>query len=386
MEEETQKIKKLIFIGKAMNNELENVCREKQIVIIQRFQNEYNMTELFKESLQAISNIDFLVLDIAAFISSTDEQEIIRNLDRLRTNYRFRIIIIASGHRKGNSFLANCFNMGIYNLITASNSAQMYDNLKLCLSDEGMNYAQASQYRADLMSITNRNTEVIKTEYERVRQDVTIGIVGATRHIGTTSWGINLLLYFDSLPNVKACLIEENNHNDIIQIANLSEINRMGIEHFETAKEVKVGGMELFYDISKIADIKKEGYDFYIYDFGSLEELTDTELVSFMNKDIKFIITGARIWEEKYLLDSFAKLNISEGQDGVYFICNFTKPSEQKKIKESMGNINIYFNDYEPDSFIPHSQGFLEEKLKRYLSEYNYEEVKKKRKFSLFGR
>ena len=115
---DNSKIKKLIYVGKNINNELEKIVSEERIVIIQRLQNEYNMTSLFKEDLRAINQIDYLVLDLSAFINSTKSDEIIRNLDRLRGNYEFRIILIAPGFRKGNELLASCFNMGIYNLVT----------------------------------------------------------------------------------------------------------------------------------------------------------------------------------------------------------------------------------------------------------------------------
>ena len=291
---DNSKIKKLIYVGKNINNELEKIVSEERIVIIQRLQNEYNMTSLFKEDLRAINQIDYLVLDLSAFINSTKSDEIIRNLDRLRGNYEFRIILIAPGFRKGNELLASCFNMGIYNLVTAINDNQMYDQLKICLSEKGMTYAQASQYKIDLLSNKQSNSEIIKTNYEKVKQDVTIGVLGITNHIGTTTWAINLLHFLTELPNTTACLIEANNHNDIKDIKDLNQIVDMGVEHYPTTAEIKIGGMEMYYDISKIGEIVAQKYDFYIYDFGSTKELSELDMASFLNKDIKFIIMGSK--------------------------------------------------------------------------------------------
>ena len=371
---DNSKIKKLIYVGKNINNELEKIVSEERIVIIQRLQNEYNMTSLFKEDLRAINQIDYLVLDLSAFINSTKSDEIIRNLDRLRGNYEFRIILLAS-----------CFNMGIYNLVTAINDNQMYDQLKICLSEKGMTYAQASQYKIDLLSNKQSNSEIIKTNYEKVKQDVTIGVLGITNHIGTTTWAINLLHFLTELPNTTACLIEANNHNDIKDIKDLNQIVDMGVEHYPTTAEIKIGGMEMYYDISKIGEIVAQKYDFYIYDFGSTKELSELDMASFLNKDIKFIIMGSKPWEYKYISRTFKAIQLQETQDSIYLIYNFVRQEDRNDIKKQMGNLNVYFNEYQPEPFILHSKGYLEEILKRYLTNSNYQEIpKNKRKFNLF--
>ena len=320
---------------------------------------------------------------MSAFVNSSTNEEILKNLDKLRGNFEFKIIIIASGFRRGSEILAQCFYMGIYNLVTASNDIQMYDQLKICLSEKGMTYAQASQYRIDMPPQKSSNTSIIKTEFQKVKQDVSIGILGVTRHIGATTWAINLLHFFNEIPNIRACLIEVNKHKDIQDLADVTEINKMGIEHFPLAGEVRAGGMEMFYDLSKIGDITAQKYDFYIYDFGETSELTDTELASFLNKDIKFIILGTCQWEYKYISNTFEKLRISEEQDGLYFIYNFVNKEEQNEIRSQMGKFNVYFNEYQPDPFRLKSKDYLEEILRRYLSNsYFEEESKKKNRFN----
>ncbi|MBO5348430.1 MAG: hypothetical protein J6A89_01225 [Clostridia bacterium] len=380
--ENKKKIEKLIYVGKTRNNQLENIVSEQGIIIVTRLLNEYNITDIFREDLRAINNVDYLVLDLSAFVNCSKNEEILRNLDRLRGNFDFRIIIIASGFGKGNELLAQCFNMGIYNLVTALNDMQMYDQLKICLSEKGMTYAQASQFRIDILYQKTSSNSVIKTEFKKVKQDISIGVLGITRHIGATTWAINLLHFLNELPNVKACLIEANNHKDIENLADLNEINKMGIEHFTSTGEVRVGGMEMFYDLSKIGDITAQKYDFYIYDFGTTSELTDSELASFLNKDIKFIILGSSPWEYKYISSTFEKIRISEQQDRLYFIYNFVKREEQKEVKAQMGSFNVYFNEYQPDAFELKSKAYLEEILKRYLTNSYFEEETKSKKIN----
>lgn len=196
-----------------------------------------------------------------------------------------------------------------------------------------------------------------------------------------------MLHFLNDLPNISACLIEVNHHKDIECIGKLEEsIGKLAVEHFEMAGEVRVGGMEMYYDVSQIGDITSQKYDFYIYDFGTVEELTDSELASFMNKDLKFIILGSKVWEYKYMYQCFQKAKISDTQDNLYCIFNFTKPEEQKSIKEQMGNLNVYFNEFQPDPFEKKNVSYLENILQRYINDYNFEEIEKKKKFNLFRR
>ena len=157
------------------------------------------------------------------------------------------------------------------------------------------------------------------------------------------------------------------------------------VEHYPTTAEIKIGGMEMYYDISKIGEIVAQKYDFYIYDFGSTKELSELDMASFLNKDIKFIIMGSKPWEYKYISRTFKAIQLQETQDSIYLIYNFVRQEDRNDIKKQMGNLNVYFNEYQPEPFILHSKGYLEEILKRYLTNSNYQEIpKNKRKFNLF--
>ena len=138
--------------------------------------------------------------------------------------------------------------------------------------------------------------------------------------------------------------------------------------------------MEMYYDISKIGEIVAQKYDFYIYDYGNTKELSDLDIASFLNKDIKFIIIGSKIWEYKYISRTFEAIKLQDTQNNLYFICNFVKQEEWKDIKDQMGNLNVYFNEYQPDPFKLQSKGYLEELFKRYLTDVNYQEIKKEKK------
>lgn len=381
MENQLNSFKKAVYVGKTLNNSLETLVREKGITIILRLKNDFNITTLFRENLQAINNIDYLVLDLSAVINSSDTNEIIQNLDKIRQNYTFKIIIIAQGFRKGNQILSACVNMGIYDIVTAKTDSEMYDQLNNCLTGEGMTYGQASQYKLNDLTSNNPNSNIIQTFHDKIRQDVSIGVVGVSRGIGATTWALNLLHFLSDVPNERACLIEANNHKDIKDIGELNQVGDLGIENMPTSSEVRIGGMNCYYDLSKISEITAEKYDFYIYDYGSLDEIDEITLPSFLNKDVKFIISGSTPWQQKYLFNAWNKLGTSSDQTAKYFVFNFTDEKDRQSIRNQMGTFNIYFNEYQPSFAEQKSKSYLESIMQRYITGVSFEDLNKKKKF-----
>lgn len=286
-----------------------------------------------------------------------------------------------NGFKKGNILLAKCVDLGIYNIVTASNDNEYIDQLNIVFSDKGMTFAQVSSLRiTDLSSNIQGRTSIIQTYHDRVKQDVSIGIVGISRGIGTTTWAFNVANFLNSITNVTASLIETNNHRDIEEIGKLSEYEGFGIENLPNAKEVRIKGIDCFYDLAKMGDITAKDYNFYIYDYGSIDENDEVTFSTFLNKDVKFIIAGAKPWEQKYLFRAFEKLG-EINKENLYFIFNFTKEDIRNDIKKQMGNYNVFFNDYQPDCLELKSESFLNNILLKFISGVSVEEQDKKKKF-----
>jgi len=374
----------VIYVGLERCDPLENITKEEDnnLVIIQRFLNSYNITNFFQNDLKALNNIKYLVLDLKAFTNSSTDAEIVQALDRQRQLYKnVRFIIIAQGYKKGNVILSEIVNTGIYNLVTSPVDAGVYDQLKNCFEEDGMSYAQAAQYKVSNASLTGSRSAVVQTNYEKIKQDISIGIIGFTRHIGATTWAINLLNYLNTLPNVKSCLIEANKHNDFEKLSKKAMIGKLGVEHLPGMKEVKVNGLDFYYDFSKITEITAQKYDFYLYDYGSLPELSSDDLASFLNKDLKFIVVSNSIFEEEYLVNVFNQLNPET--ENSFIIFNFTDEKEQKKIRDDFSMIkNIYFNEYQPDPFTLKSKSYLSGIMEKYTTNSSFKEVKKENPFS----
>lgn len=380
---ETTNIRKAIYVSLKSDATLETLARQNNITIIQRLQNGFNMTTLVRENLRALNNTQILILDLQAVLGSSDNKEIIENLTKLRELSDIdRIIIIAKGMKKGNILLAKCVDLGIYNIVTASNDNEYIDQLNIVFSKKGMTFAQVSSFRvADFSSnLQGRTSQIIQTYHDRVKQDVSIGVIGISRGIGTTTWAFNLANYLNSITNITASLIETNNHHDIEDIGKITEYEGYGIENLPNAKEVRIKGIDCFYDLSKIGDITAKDYNFYIYDYGCIDENNEVTFSTFLNKDVKFIVAGTKPWEQKYLLEAFKRIG-EINKENLYFIYNFTKDSERNNIKKQMGDFNIYFNEYQPDFLEQKSESYLNNILERFISGVSIEEQDKKKKF-----
>ena len=370
MEDEIKKYQKYIYISNKINPFIEEVCEKKQISLLTRFINEYNLENFLQSELKNLNNIEFLIIDYNAIKNNTKENDIVTALSRIRRMYDVRIIFIMEGATKGNILLGRLFNLGIYNIIAATNDILFKEELEKTLSEKGMSFANAVKYQLDKnIFAINNNTNVIKETYIKVKQVVTVGVCSSERHIGATTQAINMTKFLSELLNVKVCYIENNNHNSIIEIYNTS--NKEEVTYYENTGKIEYEGIDMFMK-SNIGEIMNDNYDFYIFDFGAMEEMSDNDINNFLTKDIKFVVSGTKAWELRNLFETFEKI----GNDkSVNFIFNFTEKEKRNFFKDNMGEFkeNTFFSDYIENPFIVGNRIYLEKIFKPFILNSNLE-------------
>lgn len=376
--EEIKKYKKYIYISKKVQPEIEEYCMNNNITLVTRFINEYNLERFMQTELRNLNNIDYLIIDLNAISNLTTDDEIITKITLIRKMYNLRIIILAEGYKYGNILLGKIFNLGIYNIITAIENIKFKEELEKVLSDEGMSFGNSIRYKIDNQVIAvNQTTKLIKENYIRVKQTVNIGVVGTERHIGATTLAINLTKYLSELTNIKACYIENNNHNSIINITE----NKEAICS-ENTNKIIYKGIDMFLKPKNMSDILANNYNFYIYDYGALNELSEEEKMSFLTRDLKVIVSGNKVWEIPNLINCFQII----GEDiSTYLVFNFAKENEKENFRISLGEYwkeRATFSEHITDPFIVGNKYFFETILKPYL--INTEVTEKKKKFNLF--
>lgn len=136
---------------------------------------------------------------------------------------------------------------------------------------------------------------------------------------------------------------------------------------------------------SNIGEIMNNNYDFYVFDLGSMDEMTDSDINNFLTKDIKFVISGTKPWELRNLFEAFEKI----GNDrSVNFIFNFTPKEKRNFFKDNMGDYkeNTIFSDYIENPFLVGNKIYWEKIFNPFILNSNIEEVKKKGWFNNFKR
>ncbi len=376
--EEIKRYRKYIYISKKIRPEIEEYCMKNNIALVTRFINEYNLEKFMQTELRNLNSIDYLIIDLQAIENLTSDDEIISKITLIRKMYNLRIIIIAQGYKHGNILLGKIFNLGIYNIITEIEDIKFKEELEKALSTEGMSFGNSIKYKIDSQIIAvNQTTRLIKENYIKVKQTVNIGVVGTEKHIGATTIAINLTKYLSELTNIKACYIENNNHNSISNI-----IENKEALYSENMNRITFKGIDMFLKPKNMSDILANNYNFYIYDYGALNELTEEEKMSFLTRDLKIVVSGNKIWEIPNLINCFQII----GEDtSTYLVFNFAKESEKENFRISLGNYwkdRTTFSEYITDPFIVGNKYFFETVLKPYL--INTDVTEKKKKFNFF--
>lgn len=347
--EKIQSIKRYIYVSSKKREKLEKMCKEQGIYEQISFINTFECNYLFQSGLKNLNGVNYLFLDLSAIVNpSKNSQYIVSNLVLIRKMYpQIRIVIIAEGYKVGDPLLGKIFNLGIYNIITACDCHEYVKELKQTLSNEGMTFGNSMKYKVDsnILTIGSGSTKIEK-EFIKARQNVSIGIVSTERHLGATTLGINICKYINEYPNEQACYIENNHHDTIINFQNLSRA-----VYFENMKKIKVDDVDLYRKPESIANIQNLDYSFYIYDYGAFTELSIEEKNSFLLKDIKFVVTGSRIWEYPYIVET---IYFVQNDENVNLYINHTNIEEREEVKKSFDNFwksKIYFSPVNPNPF-----------------------------------
>lgn len=378
--EENKRYKKYIYISKQVQPIIEKYCIDNNISLVTRFINEYNLEKFMQTELRNLNSIDYLIIDLKAIENLTTEDEIISKITLIRKMYNLRIIILAEGYKHGNILLGKIFNLGIYNIITEFEESKLNEQLEKTLSEEGMSFGNSIKYKIDNQLIAvNQTTKLIKENFIKVKQTVSIGVIGTEKHIGTTTVAINLAKYLSELTNIRACYIENNNHNSIITL-----VENKAAVYVADSEKVIFKGIDMFLKPKNMSDILSNNFNFYIYDYGALDEITEEEKMSFLTRDLKIVVTGNKSWEIPNLINCFQII----GEDiNTYLVVNFAKDSEKENFRINLGEYwkeRTTFSEYITDPFEVGNKYFFETILKPYL--LNASITEKKKKFSFFNK
>lgn len=372
---EIQRRKQIIYIGNEINDVLENIINESNdLRITSRYINEYNLNTIITDQIHSFNGINILIIDNKSVTKSTSESEIIKALTKIRDLYDLRIIYIAEGYKRGSQLLSNIFDLGIYNIITAENSKILEEELRKALSEEGMSFRNSKKFKLEnvLLNINSTN-KVVEKKIIKAKQYVSVGVAGTQTHIGTTTQAIMMTKFLVDSCNTSACYVEYNNHKFVDNFIEWAD------EYFENIGKVSYQNIDMFQYKDNIKDIVKNDYSINIYDYGNFQEMSDEQIASFLEKDIKFVVSGTKKWEEDQLFEVFSK--VGESAD-INYIFNFVPEEEKELFRKSMQEFNSYFSEYSVNPFVVKNKTYYEEMFKNYICDSEIEKKKQPSKIN----
>lgn len=301
--------------------------------------NEMYLLKYVRENLSRMNNLDQVIVDLNA-LQDTDA-EIIQAFEMLRImNYTTKIIVLASNRQPGDELLKNCFAMGIYDMILSNVFAEIYEELKCCLT-VGKQYKDAMRYKEG-------NTEqsvVVKKELKRTVNKILIGIAGVQPRIGCTHLGIVLAGYLRKKGYVAALLEYDNSIDTDETVGGTFESIREAYGEVLTGDGYfSLGGVDYYAHTGSkelLQLLSGKFYNFIIVDFGLYQEC---DKLMYSKCDIRLLVTGAKPWETVHVTELFAQGAPDELQQ-MNYVFNFAAASDREDIRKSLSGITdkIYF-------------------------------------------
>lgn len=311
------------------------VCKENGLDAPQVITDISSLRKFAIQDAQMLNNYSCIIIDI----NSTKEQDedIINAVVGIKAMYNIKIVVLAFGYKEGNVLLSKLFNEGIYNFVTGETYYEQIEQFRKCLSNEGCQYKDAIRYRQKIEE-TGKNKIIVKKEYKKLKQFVNIAVAGTESHIGVTTQAILITMFLKSL-NMNACYICGNNKDEI---KNIEKVD--GVVKKDNMYSYK--GIDLYSNLNKV-DAMQYGYDFYVYDYGTL---TENNLDNFLSKEVKIVVGGLKPWEQD---ETFRVLQLVGKVTDVDYIFNFANDEEKVKFKNLLKRYikNIYYSNLVTDCF-----------------------------------
>lgn len=267
----------------------------------------------------------YLIFDIEQYTDPADDlAEEIRRIGRAKN---CDIIIYAPGYDQESRIIKACISQGVKYYVLSGNQTEAREELERCL----LGYYQEE---------SKEEPESIRKE--EIKCGTKIGITGACRRIGTTTLTIQLLKYLQ-VKGYRACYIEVNEtgfvekHEQFFHTSHDRDIGKVTFQH-----------VDMFYKQENLLEVLKQGYDYFLFDFGTYTEAGFNK-TSFLEKDIRIFVMGSKATEMEPTMEVLR----NEYYRDVSYVFNFISENEKPDLLEFMEEKAkvTYFTVYAPDQF-----------------------------------
>jgi len=342
----------IVYISELRPDLLDEVG-DKLFMVVTKVQ-QPNLKKLIIGSAADFSHATRFVVDLSSLKDTGDE--VVEAIAAFRAMYPdTRVILIADREPPESPLFARLFKLGVYDIVTDLDGG----GLKKCLTT-GITKEEATVYQTEKPDLTARAKDkapspvpqeappadpppirekiTANKDFKKHKQFVTVAFCATEPHMGATHHAL-LMAKFLSTAGFKVCYLEASERRNILYLARAYPVNANERKHL-----LQFEGVDMYFDF-KLPEVISAGYDFYIFDLGRFSEI---EAASFLTKDIKVIIGGAKAWEMPAYTAVFDAV---EGCRDIQFILNHAPPAEARSIRELMGGWKTHFSEYAPYPF-----------------------------------
>lgn len=125
---------------------IKEVCKEEGITILNQEVEEIDFLRYIKQTKVNFNLIKYLIIELSQLKNTEDE--VINSIKYFKEMYvNTRIIIVAKGYEAQNVILTNLYGNSIYNIVNAIDETQVKEEIRKCLSQEGLQEKDARRFK-----------------------------------------------------------------------------------------------------------------------------------------------------------------------------------------------------------------------------------------------
>lgn len=283
---------------------------------------EHQLTEILKRQM------DYLVIDIDQYVDPAEE--LATKIESVKRAKNCDVVIYAPGYDRRSRVIQELEKHGIRYYIFSANQAEAREAFERCMNGYYLEPEAAEEPEEA------GDTAVKDPAGKR------IGVTGVCRRIGTTTAAVQIVKYLQ-MKGYQACYIEVN-ETDFVQ-----EHGRFFVsDQDEVLGKVSYEGVDMFYKQENLQEIFRQGYDYFVFDYGAYSERGFNK-TSFLEKDIRVFVAGSKAAEMNYTQDVLR----NEYYTDVLYLFNFISEKEKPDLLEYMDEKAemTYFTVHAPDQF-----------------------------------
>ena len=278
----------ILYLSRNESASLLDTAARENGLHIRKVTGNFNLAEFIVKEMRKYASSQYFCVERSAVIEKDDK--FLEALNSFQMMYSARIIVIHENLGETDSLMRGLVQIGVTDIVTATDTDEITEQIAECLSDEGMQRFKPTAVRVqDYGDESNDEYEERETLGQSVTQkamddeqyrfdclNIKIGVIGSTRRVGTTTAALGLANFIKNHGGT-VCYMAFNTNRHLESIANAC--------NFDTEDDFYTFDAIDFYENV----IPKHDYNFIITDYGDIKRET---VRKYKDSDI-YLLCGA---------------------------------------------------------------------------------------------